>query len=31
MFNFCFKISMMCDHFNQSKEWTFVLDNLNLA
>merc|ERR1719507_1391211 len=24
-------ISMMCDHYNQSKEWTFVLDNLNLG
>ena len=21
----------MCDHYNQSKEWTFVLDNLNLG
>merc|ERR1711970_1495903 len=24
-------ISMMCDHFNQSKEWTFILDNCNLG
>ena len=24
-------ISMMCDHFNQSKEWTFMLDNFNLG
>merc|ERR1719211_511312 len=24
-------VSMMCDHFNQSKEWTFLLENLNLG
>ena len=30
-FIFLNMISMMCDHWNQSKEWTFVLDNLNLA
>ena len=30
-FIFLNMISMMCDHWNQSREWTFVLDNLNLA
>ena len=25
------QVCMMCDHFRQSAEWTFALDNLNLG
>ena len=26
-----FQVTMMCDHYGQTKEWTFLLDNLNLS